>query len=77
MSLAVNAFSSGMASRSSMRMSSANELRLPLCGVALAKISASVRRASRRASRLRRDASPIRLCDSSMTTASQVVASRW
>ena len=63
---------SAMAAGSSMLISSAKDSASPLCGVALASSRASVRGASRRASLLRRLLSPMRLCDSSMTTASQL-----
>jgi hypothetical protein len=66
-----------MAAGSSSPISSANDFLSPLCGVALASTSASVRAASRRARRLRKLVSPIRLCDSSITTASQAMFSRW
>ena len=69
--------SSAIAAGSSRRISSAKDSLSPLCGVALASSSASVCAASRRASSLRLVPLLIRLCDSSMTTASQVVASRW
>ena len=59
-----------MAVGSSSSISSANDSVLPLCGVAEARISASVFGASSRASSLFSVAEFVRLCDSSMTTAS-------
>src|SRR5699024_12209677 len=58
---------------SSMRTSSAKDSLRPLCGVAEARMSASVLRASRSASRWFIVAVLVTLWDSSMTTASQ----RW
>ena len=62
---------------SSIRISSAKDSGLPLCGVAEARMSASVREESSRASRLFWEAELVTLWDSSMTTASQCCFSRW
>ncbi len=62
--------SGGTAAGSSSRISSAKDSLRPLCGVAEARISASVCRASSRASWLFCVAVLVTLCDSSITTAS-------
>ena len=56
---------------SSSRISSANDSALPLCGVAEARISASVLRGEQPRQPVVLGAELVRLCDSSMTTASQ------
>ena len=71
------AFGSAIAVGSSIRMSSANDSRLPLCGVALVSRSASVRGAKSRARRFRNAERFATLWHSSMTTASQWIRSRW
>ncbi|CAO0838022.1 hypothetical protein SMICM17S_00345 [Streptomyces microflavus] len=62
---------------SSMRISSAKDSVAPLCGVAEARIRASVCSARARARSLFLVPRLTRLCDSSMTTASQWEFSRW